>query len=145
MMSTSSSGNTILSTIEIKKNRVELATNSRERAAKGERMIADALAGLVGDASREEQSAADLLAARGEGPKRKRSAQVPPEVTRPIIHAHLDRHYRETLDRPVPAFGNVSPREAARSDAGRTRVVDWLKYMENRAARAGGGLDPMAS
>jgi hypothetical protein len=145
LMTTSSSGDTILGTVEIKKDGVELATNSRERAAMGEKMIADALSGLVGAPSREEQSAADLFAARGEAPKRKRRAEVPPEVARPIIQAHLDRHYRETLDRPVPALGNVSPREAARSDAGRARVVDWLKDMENHAARAGGGVDPMAS
>jgi hypothetical protein len=147
LMTASSSGETILGSVEIKKDAVELATNSRERAAKGEQMLADALAGLVGDASREEQSTADLFAGRAEGPQRKRngSAEVPPEVARPIIHAHLDRHYRETLDRPVPALGNVSPREAARSDAGRARVVGWLKDLENYAARAAGGADPMAS
>jgi hypothetical protein len=145
LMTTSSSGDTILGTVEVKKDGVELATNSRERAAKGEKMIADALSGLVGAPSREEQSAADLFAARGEAPKRKRSAEVPLEVARPIIQTHLDRHYRETLDRPVPALGNVSPREAARTDAGRARVVDWLKHMENHAARAGGGVDTMAS
>jgi hypothetical protein len=145
LMTTSSSGHTVLGTIEIKKDGVELVTNSRERAAKGETIIADALSGLVGAPLREEQSAADLLAARGEAPKRKRSAEVPAEVAGPIIRAHLDRHYRETLDRPVPALGNVSPREAARSDAGRARVVDWLKDMENHAARAGDDVDPMAS
>ena len=146
-MTASSSGETILGSVEIKKDAVELATNSRERAAKGEQMLADALAGLVGDASREEQSTADLFAGRGEGPQRKRngSAEVPPEVACPIIHAHLDRHYRETLDRPVPALGNVSPREAARSDAGRASVVGWLKDLENYAARAAGGADPMAN
>jgi hypothetical protein len=36
------------------------------------------------------------------------------------------------------------PRALARTKAGRTKVADWLKYLENGAAKAGAG-DPMAS
>jgi hypothetical protein len=145
LMTTSSSGDTILGSVEIKRDVVELSTNSRERATKGEMLIAEALAGLVGPHRRKEETGAELLTARRKSRQRKPSDEVPPEIARPIIHAHLDHHYRETLDRALPALGNVSPREAARSDAGRARVVDWLKEMENHAAKAGGDNNHMAS
>ncbi len=85
-----------------------------------------------------------MLAERGPGRKSGHSAKVPPEVARPLIHAHLDRHYVKILDEPLPVLGHVSPREAARTDAGRSKVVDWLKDMENHVARTGDGTDPMA-
>ena len=62
-----------------------------------------------------------------------------------MVHAHLDQHYRKTLDKPLPVLGNISPRDAARCDNGRSKLVDWLKEIENHAARAGNGSDPMAS
>ncbi|HKX23552.1 MAG TPA: hypothetical protein VJM81_09790, partial [Rhizorhapis sp.] len=49
-----------------------------------------------------------------------------------------------TLDEPVPALGHKSPRALARTKAGRGKVADWLKYIENSAAKAG-IADPMAS
>ena len=58
------------------------------------------------------------------------------------MQEHLDRHYRETLDQPIPALGDKTPREAVRSATGRKKVVEWLKYLENRSAKAEG--TPMA-
>ena len=52
--------------------------------------------------------------------------------------------YAKTLDEPVPALGHKTPRALARTKAGRTKVADWLKYIENGAAKSGSG-DPMAS
>ena len=55
---------------------------------------------------------------------------------------HLDKHYRETLDAPIPALGGKSPRQAVRTAVGRHKVIDWLKLLENRSAGRGG--DPIA-
>ena len=48
---------------------------------------------------------------------------------------HLDQHYRETLDAPIPALGGKSPRQAVRTAAGRAKVIDWLKLLENHSAK----------
>ncbi len=53
---------------------------------------------------------------------------------------HLDKHYRETLDAPIPALSGKSPRQAARTPTGREKVIDWLKMLENRSAGHGEGL-----
>ncbi|WP_275187205.1 hypothetical protein [Bradyrhizobium sp. CSA112] len=62
-----------------------------------------------------------------------------------IVHEHMDRHYRDTLDEPVPMLGNKSPRAAVKTKSGRAKVVDWLKMMENRTAKAGESDTAMAS
>jgi hypothetical protein len=56
----------------------------------------------------------------------------------------LTREYARTLDEPVPALGNKTPRALARTKAGRSKVADWLKYLENGSAKSG-AADPMAS
>ena len=61
--------------------------------------------------------------------------EIPPEIARQVIQDHMDQHYRETLDTPIPALGGKSPRQAARSKAGRADVVDWLKMLENNSAK----------
>jgi hypothetical protein len=45
----------------------------------------------------------------------------------------MDRHYRDTLDQPVPALGGKTPRQAVCTAAGRKKVVEWLELIENRS------------
>lgn len=47
------------------------------------------------------------------------------------------RHDR--LDQPIGMLGNKTPRQAAKSAAGRRKVAEWHKYLENQAANQ---LDP---
>ena len=55
-----------------------------------------------------------------------------------IIHDSLDWHYRDLLDQPIPMLGNKSPRAPVRTAKGRIKVVDWLKTLENHAAKSAG-------
>ena len=55
---------------------------------------------------------------------------------------HLDEHYRETLDAPIPALVSKSPGRAVCTSAGREKIIDWLKFLENRSA--GHGKSPIA-
>lgn len=61
-----------------------------------------------------------------------------------IVHDMLTREYTKTLDEPVPALGHKTPRALARTKAGRTKVADWLKYIENGAAKSD-AADPMGT
>ncbi|WP_246100327.1 hypothetical protein [Cereibacter sediminicola] len=77
------------------------------------------------------------------GEREEPAEEIPPDVARQILQDHLDRHYRDTLDQPIPVLGGKSPRQAVRSAAGRRKVVDWLKYLENSSARNEGS--PLAN
>jgi hypothetical protein len=75
----------------------------------------------------------------------------PPELSlteeerRTVIHQSLDRHYRDMLDQPAPIFGNKSPRAAVKTTKCRAKVIDWLKMLENHAAKSAGRNDDMAT
>lgn len=84
------------------------------------------------------------MAARRETPAEPEPS-IPPEVATPLIHAMLDRHYRAALDEPVPMLGDVTPRAAARTKAGRDRLAAWLKHLENGSGRHSDPTDPMAT
>jgi hypothetical protein len=49
----------------------------------------------------------------------------------------LTREYAKTLDEPVPALRHKTPDALARSIACRAKVANWLKYIENNAAKSG--------
>ncbi len=63
----------------------------------------------------------------------------PPEIEEQAVHELMDRQYRKTLDQPVGMLGDKSPRQAVKTAAGRRKVADWHKYLENQTARQ---LDP---
>jgi len=50
-------------------------------------------------------------------------------------------HYRRTLDEPVPMLGNRTPRECARTKAGRKRLANWIKDIENSELRQAADRD----
>ena len=47
----------------------------------------------------------------------------------------LTDHFRKTLDEPIPALGNQTPRNAVKTAKGRTKVIAWLKMLENQSAQ----------
>lgn len=142
----------LLGQVELSETEVVLRVNSVNRAERGQAMLVALLGELIGEPARSTQT---LDEARREhdadriGP---RATDRPPEAAGALplsadeqarlVRPLLEQHYRRILDQPVPALGDVSPRQAVRSEDGRARVVDWLKYLENmeerRARRAGG-------
>ncbi|MCO5296329.1 MAG: MbcA/ParS/Xre antitoxin family protein [Fimbriimonadaceae bacterium] len=54
-----------------------------------------------------------------------------PEVLEAATAELMERHYRGTLDEPVPMLGHRSPRELVKTAVGRERVAAWLKYLEH--------------
>jgi hypothetical protein len=49
------------------------------------------------------------------------------------------------LDQPIPVLGNLTPRAAARTSKGRTKVVNWIKMIENHASKQAGSNNPIAT
>ena len=86
------------------------------------------------------------MAARVEGLAASEPApSVPPEVATPLVHTMLDRQYRATLDEPIGMLGDITPRAAAKTAAGRDRLTTWLKHLENRSGAKHDSNDPMAT
>lgn len=132
-------GQTILGNIEIDKDALVLSTNSKERADRGRDLLLSRLDGVLGQPLTSYRDLEKMLEERSDSASVQ--SELPPEVTEPAIRSFLDHHYRQVLDDPLPYFDGKTPRQAARSEKGRTQVISWLKNMENsdarRAARQG--------
>ncbi len=69
---------------------------------------------------------------------------ISPEVAQQIMQQTLDSHYRESLDQPIPALDNKTPRQSVKSKKGKAKVIEWLKYLENRSALSQASDIPMS-
>ena len=105
--------------------------NSRKRAETAIERLAAPLSGLVGEPSLE----AEEEDASTTGPTKAFDPQELSDEVRAAFTEMMDRHYRETLDEPVPFIGGETPRNAVKTEEGRRKVVDWLKFLETATAR----------
>lgn len=60
---------------------------------------------------------------------------IPAEVKARLLRDFKAKHYAGWIDEPLPALDGETPRNAARTKAGRTRVDVLLKEMEHHEAR----------
>ena len=127
-------GSLVLGNIELKDRSVMLSANSKTRAERGRALLSEHLGGLIGQPLVEMQTVEQLLASRDTRPSPP-SADLSPKEQETIVHATLDKHYRDMLDEPIPMLGNISPRTAAKTTKGRNKVVAWLKTLENHSAK----------
>ena len=130
-------GGRVLGSVRLEPAAVVLQTNSVERAERGKSWLGEVLGSLVKAPltamQTPEQAMAEHAAAGDDHTPPE--PPLPPEEMAALLHEVEDRHYREILSQPIPMLDGKSPKQAARSKAGRMRVVEWLKYLENGAAR----------
>ena len=130
---------TLLGNARLESGALVLAVNSRERAERGRDLLESSLGDLVGSPLISHQDPEQAMAQFAGQPEDE--PEIPPEVAARIVHAHLDKHYRRTLDEPIPMLDGKTPRQAAATTEGRAQAIDWLKQLENgeqhRAAQQG--------
>lgn len=137
-------GPVVLGNLELTEKMLSLSINSQNRAERGQALLIPALEGLIGEPLVERQDLEQMLARTSEPRPAPSSSDLTDEESREVIHRTFEQRYRRQLDEPIPMLGDLTPREAARSEAGRDKLVSWLKRVENHASRQGPS-DPMAS
>jgi hypothetical protein len=143
MLDTRMDGATVLGSLELKGKTLLVTVNSARRAATVEAIILKVADDLLKRPLTTIRTVEQMMAERRKREPVGGADEIPPEIARQITHDYMDQHYRETLDAPVPSLGNKSPRQAARSAAGRAKVIEWLKLLENRSAQQDD--DPIAA
>ncbi|WP_299987100.1 hypothetical protein [uncultured Ruegeria sp.] len=129
------SGSSVLGSLTLKGKALTLSVDSVARAERGETLILELLGNLVKPPLTAIQTVEQMMAEENPETGSPDEEDIPPALARQIAHEHLDRHYRDTLDQPIPALGDKTPRQASRSAAGKKQVIAWLKTIENRSAR----------
>jgi hypothetical protein len=146
LTTTGGDGTLILGNLEIKDRTLLVSVNSKERAERARALFDDALGARIGPPLTEIQSLEQVMAAPSAAPKSApASLELSSEQRRSIIHQSMDKHYRRMLDEPVAMLCNRSPRKAVRTEAGREKVVAWLKTLENHSAKIADPNDPIAT
>lgn len=141
---TMENGAPVLGNVEVTAKGVTLSVNSEARAVRGRALLEPVLAGLVREPLTERETIAQMRSSPAARAGRRDAGRLPPEDERRIVHKGLTDHYRTTLDEPIPALGNRSPRNAVKTPKGREKVIAWLKMLENHTAHQGPD-DPMGS
>lgn len=130
-------GATVLGTLEIRGRAVVLDANSATRHDAFRAMIEPLLEALVTEPEIGADSMTDILA---DAPAAQETA-TPSKEQKAAILDYYDQYYRGLLNEAIPALGGKTPVEAARTAAGRRKLVAWLKFMENAEASNAGLYD----
>lgn len=139
MLDTQIEGATVLGSLELKGKTLLVTVNSAKRAAKVEALIGAAAGGLLKSPLTTIRRVDQMQAEERHAELGETADEIPSEIARQLMHDHLDNHYLETLDAPIPTLGGKSPRQAVRTAAGREKVIAWLKTLENHSAKRGEG------
>ncbi len=138
--------NTTLGRIELDGRRMKIEVNSAERAERiqheverrlGERARLQRIEQKTLEQMRAEQEKAPKEPAQS-GPSGSEREPVAPDPA--MLRAMAEAHWKSWYDHPIPALGDVSPREAARTPAGR-ELLDVL--LDDFAFRSSDRDDPL--
>jgi hypothetical protein len=127
--------NTVMGHLTLGSDRLQLETNSVERADRLRAQLEAGCGALVRHRLREH---ADPLSSARSGRESGPLPEPPPEALE-ALREFKTRHYATWSDTPLPALGGKTPRQAARTRRGRNQVDVMLRSMENSEQRAGGG------
>jgi hypothetical protein len=121
--------------IEIANGALRLECNSRERLEIGRQLVEKHAGAFLRHIEDKFTSVADAMKKMESGDGPPPAGKVPPEVEREIVLKIKAEHYAKWPDEPLPALDGRTPREAARSEAGRRALDDLLRDMENHEER----------
>lgn len=138
-------GHVVLGDIELKGRHLHLFVNSETRAEKGVAAVQHVLGDLVSAPSIDIVEPEEIMASRPDDLREAGESKVSPELVEQAIHQLIDRHYKASLDQPIAMLGNETPRQAAKTENGRRKIVDWLLHLEDEAARNGVLGSPIGS
>ena len=136
-------GSTVLGNVEIKERSLVVSVNSAARAERAIAMLRPCPRRAGGAAATEIQTIDQMLGRQQDRPWP--ASDIPVEIQIRLVHEFLHRQYRALLDQPVPMLGDVTPRRAARTAAGREKLAVWLKHLENRSRQQPDPADPIAT
>lgn len=135
MLDSQTDGRTVLGHLELKGKFLLINVNSAARAERVSELVTKAAGNHLKQPLTTIRTVEQMMAEDQDERDLDDADEIPPEIARQIIQEHMDQHYRETLDMPIPALGGKSPRQAAGSKANRAKVIDWLKKLENNSAK----------
>lgn len=138
-------GTPVFANVELKGRQLVVEVNSAARAEVARATMAKWLGERIGPPLTEIRTLAQMLADEAEREEPDEGLDLPPHEIERVVHEMLTREYGKALDQPVPMLDDRTPRALARTKAGRAKVAEWLKYLENGSAKSRENGDPMST
>lgn len=129
---------TVLGRITLGSDGLVLETMSKERSARGRKLLERVLGHEIAHRLDTLQDVHAAIEAR-RGRARAQRDEAPAETQRELIGSYLRDYYARWIDEPIPALGNKTPRKAAKTKKGRAQVAELLKDVENVMLKRAGG------
>lgn len=135
-------GAPVLGEAVLSADKLTLSCNSKQRIEQGvallDRLLDSAVTGKPWVVYEDPKQIIENQGVSGEAPAARNQGlrdKMGEEAYVSIITKHTDDHYRAVLDKPLPMLGGLSPRECAKTDTARYKVINWLKLLENNEHR----------
>jgi hypothetical protein len=125
---------TSLGRIALDGGKLKLECNSRQRLARGKKLIEDA-AGKSARYLRDDFESMASALARTKNQPASEEPDIDPAVKREILEKVMQQHYATWPDHPLPALNGQTPRAAMATAEGHRKVLDLLRSFENTAER----------
>lgn len=122
---------TVLGNVSLKDNRLTLECNSKERLGRGKKLIQKAMSDAVVHKVDTFQDPAEAIKAHREKSPEPVENEVPMEVQQQFYTSYMQNHYKKWFDDRIPALDNRTPLEAIKTEEGKQKVIDLLKFYEN--------------
>jgi hypothetical protein len=128
---------TVLGDFRIEGERLVLECNSRERLARGKNMIAQLACAAVTFEQDAFVTQAEMKRNIRENPAppKSRQSEISAADKRRIEREFVEDYYAKWPDTKIPALGGKTPRQAVKNAAGKRKVAEILKEIENGEAR----------
>jgi tetratricopeptide (TPR) repeat protein len=117
--------------IELGEGELRLECNSRERLAIGRQLVEKHAGSWLRHIEDRFTSLEEAMKNAKASDASEASTKLPPEVEREVVLKLKAEHYAKWPDEPLPALDGRTPREAARTETGRSALHDLLRDMEN--------------
>lgn len=129
----------VLGTIILEPDQLSLMVQGEERLALGKEILEEVLAGLISHRQDSVNSLESMLQSSSEElleeleeleDAEDLEEDIPPELEQALLQDLLDNHYRQWLDKPLPALKGQTPRQAVQNPEGRCLAEDLLRVAE---------------
>lgn len=114
----------------IQNQKLIVQTNSMERAEALRNIMKAELSDLLGTGLISMENM-DKLIENHQASADSKEASISSEAEQKVITKYKQEYYQKWLDMEIPALGDKSPKQAAKTKAGKKALVELFKYMEN--------------
>jgi len=127
-------GPVVFGQVKTEGKKLILETNSKERLEKGKDLILKHAADYVTHRADEFQDIHKAMEQHETSP-RDAEAEIPLEIQQQVCNQFMRQHYENWLVDKIPMLDGKTPLEAVKTEAGRRRVAEILKDIENAEER----------